>query len=98
MFVRERAVDCPLCSGTGIAETCARCSGRGRLRSTIDEDRWNVCGYCKGTGNASCARCHRTGRVRFYWFLCPACGFVGPESEGHLEDAWADLCPHCGAF
>lgn len=98
MLAEERVVDCPACSGTGLAGTCARCGGRGRLRTPMDEDRWMLCGYCKGTGNTACSRCQRTGRVHLYSFRCPSCGFKGPESEGHLDDAYADLCPRCGAF
>ena len=98
MIARERAIGCPACNATGTTGTCERCRGFGRIRFQGNEEHWIVCGYCLGTGTASCARCQRSGRIRFFSFLCPNCGFEGPESEGHLDALYADVCPRCGTF
>ncbi len=98
MLARERLAKCPACRGTGLGGPCARCSSLGRIRFQGNEEQWILCGYCRGTGTVDCPRCRREGRIRFFSFQCPRCGFVGPESEGHLDELYADLCPKCGSY
>jgi hypothetical protein len=68
------------------------------MRFQGNEELWILCGFCRGTGTVDCRRCHREGRIRYFSFHCPRCGFVGPEAEGHLDDLYADLCPKCGHY
>ena len=73
----SRIEDCDMCHGTGAApgssaETCARCNGRGTIRTqqnfmgmTMQSD--SVCPDCRGTGKViknPCTRCRGKGKVR----------------------------------